>query len=281
MFKQVCDRYGFPEKVQHWIIGRRLPKDKDTLQDLGIVQSGTTLFLYLLSGHRVGLRRSEFERIQERTSAATGSADSSANPRNSRTTDTVTSVQGNQTAEASNTDLDERTAVAQARFAESGRSNANNVEQEHQGQVRPIAGAQPAGTLTHSPSIRELQQMIMNHEDIVQAGTSDQSSSLPTVVSEDVMSAPTARAETQLRSMPSDNINSTTRVQGWQCRVCTFINTPTRPGCEICSSSRPEDYIVPNQIVLDERERSRIAEERRQIELFRQVLSLLDHKNVT
>ncbi|KAJ8272603.1 hypothetical protein GJAV_G00091190 [Gymnothorax javanicus] len=27
---------------------------------------------------------------------------------------------------------------------------------------------------------------------------------------------------------------------GWSCPSCTFINKPTRPGCEICSTARPE-----------------------------------------
>ncbi|KAG5841986.1 ranBP-type and C3HC4-type zinc finger-containing protein 1-like isoform X3 [Anguilla anguilla] len=29
---------------------------------------------------------------------------------------------------------------------------------------------------------------------------------------------------------------------GWSCPSCTFINKPTRPGCEICSTDRPPSY---------------------------------------
>uniref|UniRef100_A0A8V0Y6K6 SHANK associated RH domain interactor n=1 Tax=Gallus gallus TaxID=9031 RepID=A0A8V0Y6K6_CHICK len=29
---------------------------------------------------------------------------------------------------------------------------------------------------------------------------------------------------------------------GWSCPKCTFINKPTRPGCEMCSTDRPPDY---------------------------------------
>ncbi|XP_005062379.1 PREDICTED: ranBP-type and C3HC4-type zinc finger-containing protein 1-like [Ficedula albicollis] len=32
---------------------------------------------------------------------------------------------------------------------------------------------------------------------------------------------------------------------GWPCPRCTFLNKPTRPGCEMCSSPRPEGYRVP------------------------------------
>uniref|UniRef100_A0A8C8JI69 RanBP-type and C3HC4-type zinc finger-containing protein 1 n=1 Tax=Oncorhynchus tshawytscha TaxID=74940 RepID=A0A8C8JI69_ONCTS len=30
--------------------------------------------------------------------------------------------------------------------------------------------------------------------------------------------------------------------QGWACPFCTYINKPMRPGCEICSTDRPEFY---------------------------------------
>ncbi|KAJ8377986.1 hypothetical protein AAFF_G00249230 [Aldrovandia affinis] len=33
-----------------------------------------------------------------------------------------------------------------------------------------------------------------------------------------------------------------TQQRGWSCPSCTFINKPTRPGCEICSTDRPESY---------------------------------------
>ena len=58
---------------------------------------------------------------------------------------------------------------------------------------------------------------------------------------------------------------------GWTCSVCTYINQPTRPGCEMCSSDRPANYVVPDGSRLDERERSRIAAEEREEELFQQV----------
>lgn len=32
---------------------------------------------------------------------------------------------------------------------------------------------------------------------------------------------------------------------GWECENCTFINFPSRPGCLMCSTSRPENYSAP------------------------------------
>uniref|UniRef100_A0A3Q3W7K6 RanBP-type and C3HC4-type zinc finger-containing protein 1 n=1 Tax=Mola mola TaxID=94237 RepID=A0A3Q3W7K6_MOLML len=33
---------------------------------------------------------------------------------------------------------------------------------------------------------------------------------------------------------------------GWACTSCTFLNKPTRPGCEMCGGERPQDYVVPH-----------------------------------
>ena len=37
----------------------------------------------------------------------------------------------------------------------------------------------------------------------------------------------------------------------WKCSVCTYKNKPRRPGCEMCTNPRPEDYEVPEDIPLD------------------------------
>ncbi|XP_068450568.1 ranBP-type and C3HC4-type zinc finger-containing protein 1 [Clinocottus analis] len=41
---------------------------------------------------------------------------------------------------------------------------------------------------------------------------------------------------------------------GWPCTVCTFVNKPTRPGCEMCGGDRPEDYQVPDIYQPDQQE---------------------------
>nr|DBA23914.1 TPA: hypothetical protein GDO54_011627 [Pyxicephalus adspersus] len=48
---------------------------------------------------------------------------------------------------------------------------------------------------------------------------------------------------------------------GWSCPACTFINVPTRPGCEICSSDRPANYVIPEWYKPDESERRRLQQE--------------------
>ena len=38
--------------------------------------------------------------------------------------------------------------------------------------------------------------------------------------------------------------------QGWICPQCTLVNNPRRPGCELCSCARPENYVVPEEAPL-------------------------------
>ena len=42
---------------------------------------------------------------------------------------------------------------------------------------------------------------------------------------------------------------------GWKCDICTFQNKPHRPGCEMCGSDRPQNYIPPPDYVPTEDER--------------------------
>ncbi|TNN78717.1 RanBP-type and C3HC4-type zinc finger-containing protein 1 [Liparis tanakae] len=44
-------------------------------------------------------------------------------------------------------------------------------------------------------------------------------------------------------------------------RVCTFVNKPTRPGCEMCGGDRPGDYRVPDVYRPDQEEVHRLQQE--------------------
>ncbi|NXJ86893.1 HOIL1 protein, partial [Trogon melanurus] len=58
---------------------------------------------------------------------------------------------------------------------------------------------------------------------------------------------------------------------GWSCPKCTFINKPTRPGCEMCSTARPDDYVVPGGYEPDESELWRMQQEQEGILQYQQV----------
>ncbi|XP_042318190.1 sharpin isoform X2 [Sceloporus undulatus] len=59
---------------------------------------------------------------------------------------------------------------------------------------------------------------------------------------------------------------------GWSCPTCTFINKPTRPGCEMCSTDRPASYVVPGSYQPDETELWRMQQEKEGILQYQKVL---------
>ncbi|XP_028262923.1 ranBP-type and C3HC4-type zinc finger-containing protein 1 [Parambassis ranga] len=48
---------------------------------------------------------------------------------------------------------------------------------------------------------------------------------------------------------------------GWACTLCTYLNKPTRPGCEMCGQERPEEYEVPDIYQPDKSEVERLKQE--------------------
>lgn len=63
---------------------------------------------------------------------------------------------------------------------------------------------------------------------------------------------------------------STVSTQGWSCPSCTYINKPTRPGCEICSTNRPESYVIPGGYRPDALELRRIQQEKEAMRQYQQ-----------
>ena len=61
---------------------------------------------------------------------------------------------------------------------------------------------------------------------------------------------------------------------GWICPLCTLVNKPQRPGCEACTTPRPNDYVVPPDMPPDERERNRMDNEMQNELLLNQVSNM-------
>ncbi|XP_016386242.1 ranBP-type and C3HC4-type zinc finger-containing protein 1-like isoform X2 [Sinocyclocheilus rhinocerous] len=64
--------------------------------------------------------------------------------------------------------------------------------------------------------------------------------------------------------------NRTSTQLGWACPTCTYINKPTRPGCEMCSADRPEGYTVPGNYRPDALELRRIQQEKEAVRQYQQ-----------
>ncbi|XP_038659624.1 LOW QUALITY PROTEIN: ranBP-type and C3HC4-type zinc finger-containing protein 1-like [Scyliorhinus canicula] len=66
---------------------------------------------------------------------------------------------------------------------------------------------------------------------------------------------------------------------GWECLGCTYINKPTRPGCEMCSTARPDNYQIPNLYQPDEEELQRMKNEEENYKQYEQSKVLKRQQN--
>ena len=265
------DRYGFPVQVQKWIVGKKIPRPTDTLQDLNVRQSGLTVFLYLLSGKAVGLRRSDAERVLRGNNAPASLPGSAAS--------------GNSVAVTS-AETPTITVQTQMRRAASEPSLSGSGQGERYMPSAAAARSDPLPPVNHSPPA----SLLPNQENLSGPATLP-AMFQPGMTIDEIRNLVAQQAGGQggaanppdpppqeafvnnlLAVAPQTEQDG--RLVGWNCSVCTYLNQPTRPGCEMCSADRPTNYVVPDGTMLDERERIRIASEERSEALFQQVCIL-------
>ena len=244
-------------QVQKWIVGKKIPKPGETLQDLGVRQSGATVFLYLLSGKTVGLRRSDVERF--------GRGDASpANAPSSVTTAATTFASEQQMRHAVSVpnlsaQNEAHVLAAPVRTEELPLLNPSPPQSLPNQRENSVPGALP---IRPGMNISDLRNVIARQS----GGQRDGSNNAPNP-------PPQEAIVNNLVEPVEQQVQEDGRRQGWTCPLCTFVNVPTRPGCEMCSTERPADYQVPAGATVDDRERSRIEAEAREEALFQQVFS--------
>ena len=55
--------------------------------------------------------------------------------------------------------------------------------------------------------------------------------------------------------------------EGWTCVACTLNNHPTAKKCTACNGKRPEDYVVPPEHLIKEKEQEMLDEEKLEVEM--------------
>lgn len=236
-------------------MGKKIPKPQDTLRDLNVRQSGHTVFLYLLSGKKVGLRKSDAEQLGRGNSASTSLPVSAASS-SAQTTAAASTQMRRATSTLSLSGQGERSSLSASRPAplptvhHSPPTSFQNPE--NSGPATMPAMFQPGMTIDQLRNM--LNQQYGSQGDVSNPADPPQEEAFLNNL--EIAQQPTEEG---------------VRALGWTCPVCTYINLPTRPGCEMCSSDRPADYVVPDGTRLDERERTRIAAEERSEALFQQV----------
>lgn len=245
-------------------MGKKIPRPQDTLQELNVRQSGHTVFLYLLSGKTVGLRRSDTERFGRGnagpTSSSASAASSSSNgvSTTSVTTPTVQTHMRRTVSESCLSGQRERQAPSAASRTQPLPTVNHSPPASLPNQENLSGPATLPATVRPSMTIEELRNLLTQ-----QYGSQGDVTNPPDPPPQEAFVNNLVAAE-----QPAEEDGNPV---GWECAVCTYINQPTRPGCEMCSADRPANYVVPDASRLDERERNRIAAAEREEALFQQV----------
>lgn len=166
-------KHKFPVEVQKWIVGKRIPKDEETLQRLRVT-NGQTVFLYLVSAKSVGLDKKH-------------------------------------------------------RMTVSG--YVDNVMTE--------------------PGLPQNQMKELTCSNAEMTGK-------PFPTSRECVKAPAKKPQPAREETTASALDKSI---GWHCQACTFLNLPTRPGCEMCSQPRPRDYKIPDNYVMSKEELERLQRE--------------------
>ncbi|XP_062835203.1 ranBP-type and C3HC4-type zinc finger-containing protein 1 isoform X1 [Anolis carolinensis] len=66
---------------------------------------------------------------------------------------------------------------------------------------------------------------------------------------------------------------------GWECPTCTYLNKPTRPGCEMCCTERPKGYVMPEAYQPDEEEQERMQREEEALRQYERAKEQQKQKN--
>eukprot|EP00112_Aurelia_sp_Birch-Aquarium-sp1_P011498 Seg2418.3 transcript_id=Seg2418.3/GoldUCD/mRNA.D3Y31 product="RanBP-type and C3HC4-type zinc finger-containing protein 1" protein_id=Seg2418.3/GoldUCD/D3Y31 len=256
----VLERFEFPIKIQRWVIGKRLPKDNETLKQLDVQTTGTVIFLYLLSAKEAGVPPP----IKQDQTVVDGAREHNFDlpPRD---------------YEQGAFDLGGPPPLNPARHGYSTAPVGFGSGFGFQMQGLPVDPFAPVP----NPDIRHFDNPPQHHPYVNIEARQDvrpriaepmppvperkpvpfppppSGNAAPHVRQRDrPLPPPPGRHQIELPPPPPPRI-----VQGWKCNRCTYVNTPTRPGCEMCGDDRPEDYQIPADVRIDEKERHRLEQE--------------------
>ncbi|GFO38632.1 ranbp-type and c3hc4-type Zinc finger-containing protein 1 [Plakobranchus ocellatus] len=273
--RRVMILHNFPMEVQRWIIGKKIYPDQTRLHQCGVKGAGHTLYLYLVTAHSVGLSKESYE--------AQLQAIMLMNQANAAPIKQIPSVSGALPSSLDSVLRD--SGVHDTHKASTISSSGDSLEQT--GVVPLTVGSGSYPSLSSSARIQEmLQTSPLSHlsgnfpgtpstpaESVLNHASPALSADAWAFIPAATTSAPqTSTINTNSNSNNPAMVNATSTVtgppveseemrEGWSCPACTFRNLPMWPGCEICNQQRPEDYQIPENYQLTERELHLIHDE--------------------
>jgi len=235
-------KHSFPMEVQNWIVGQRIPLDHETLAQCRIKADGHSVYLYLVTAKSVGLSKEDSLPQRQGPGLLTIAVDPPAGPN-------TPAIQRAVSSGSSHSGSRHGSVITPGSAAAKNSMLDPNLNKKLEKKHSPVSKL-PA------PSIQEerpIQVVTGTPQDGL--GPGGLGLGLPNI----------GQPFLQTGRVPEEHneVSATGELLGWACRACTFINQPTRPGCEVCSNPRPEDYVVPPTYVMTDEEKSRIEKEKR------------------
>eukprot|EP00794_Sanderia_malayensis_P018848 gene18848-20746_t len=246
----VFEKYHFPINVQRWVVGKRLPKDYENLKNLQVNTTGTVIYLYLLSAKE---------------------ADAVKDANNSK-------VPPPKPEEAFQLPPKDYPTIVPDTAQNNGPIYERIPYQASGGSLPPPVPPRQANFEGQNPQHDPV--IVGYNRQSYGASSVPQMQGIPPVFTTPQEQHPAfSYLPLYQRNKPRGTLTNPQIgpeigppplpparfiKQGWSCAQCTYVNHPTRPGCEICGSERPADYEPPANIVLDENERRRLLKEEEQ-----------------
>jgi RanBP-type and C3HC4-type zinc finger-containing protein 1 len=239
--RKVYDQFKFPVEVQRFFYNKKILKDNDRLNQIGFNPQGT-LNLYLLSSKSVGIEREQVDLQQQQTMHARVQRDHPPVREPALPPAVPRQHSGGHPAAAPEFDV---------------------LHQE------PMLRPQPNPRFQQEP----LQQLDANvveiHDPLIKPRIRPRNQ--PAVIGELAQEFTQRQQGGGQRNTAAQKSAAEPAPVGWGCVMCTYLNRPTRPGCEMCGAPRPEDYVIPPNYKLTEEEQKRLEEEQRQVAMALQV----------
>ncbi|KAH3772946.1 hypothetical protein DPMN_174293 [Dreissena polymorpha] len=262
-------KHGFPTEVQNWIIGKRIRLDNETLGSCKVKAPGCEAYLYIVSAESRGLKKEEYFN-RDRPQGPMGAGGAMAQP--------VGAILPPMGAVAQLVGAVGRPVGPIAPVGGVGRIVAAMDPGVNQKPVIKKETVPPSqrpeavmGDKMNFPKVNlNLKEDKKNVEKLpspLQQGRVEAKVHARVQQSSDEIRHVLGQVAYQMNNMNIDEprgrqpVEDEEPVQGWSCTACTFINQPTRPGCELCSAPRPADYVIPADYVMTEAERLRQDEE--------------------
>ncbi|KAL7642494.1 UNVERIFIED_CONTAM: hypothetical protein RMT77_007055 [Armadillidium vulgare] len=219
---RVADEFGFPVEVQRWILGRLLADDDSkTLADYRVTAEGCPIFLYLVAP--------DYDTNQTSPNMSRSSSYKSNGNQDSESKSEISDENNKEIKHKYPSDVKIISTKITSPVLTRVVQNDRNIQIESVKDLNKKDKGKREKKVNYSKSDNEKKLGEKQHLRKYNTNTNE-----------------SADVEMKEKGLPQQNFNSPSFTKdGWVCPQCTLINPKDRPGCEACTTERPESFSNP------------------------------------